>query len=126
VRRFFANFGYQAQSRRKPRRVVPKVKWHPDELYPRVGFIVTKMAQAAERVVAFYNRRSNGSKKARARLSGPGYHAVPSPPTLCVFNFMLSPTISATSCERWRCPKRRSCGRCQPAREADQDRREGH
>src|SRR3984893_3205723 len=25
----------------KPRRVVAKVEWHPGELYPRVGFIVT-------------------------------------------------------------------------------------
>jgi hypothetical protein len=24
-----------------PRRVVDKVEWHPGELYPRVGFIVT-------------------------------------------------------------------------------------
>src|ERR1700704_5744801 len=27
------------------------------ELYPRVGFIVTNMARAAENVVAFYNKR---------------------------------------------------------------------
>jgi hypothetical protein len=39
----------------KPRRVVAKVKWHPGELYPRVGFIVTNLARPAERVVAFYN-----------------------------------------------------------------------
>jgi hypothetical protein len=27
----------------KPRRVVAKVEWHPGELYPRVGFIVTNL-----------------------------------------------------------------------------------
>jgi len=31
--------------------------WHPGELYPRVGFIVTNMSRPAERVVAFYNKR---------------------------------------------------------------------
>ena len=32
-----------------------KVEWHPGELYPRVGFIVTNLSRPAERVVAFYN-----------------------------------------------------------------------
>jgi hypothetical protein len=53
VRRFHANFSYQAGSWTKPRRVVAKVEWHPGELYPRVGFIVTSMTRPAERVVAF-------------------------------------------------------------------------
>jgi hypothetical protein len=57
VRRSFASFSYQAQSWSKPRRVVAKVEWHPGELYPRVGFIVTNLARPAERVVAFYNQR---------------------------------------------------------------------
>jgi Transposase DDE domain group 1 len=57
VRRFFASFRYQAQSWSKPRHVVAKVEWHPDELYPRVGFIVTNLARSAEGIVAFYNRR---------------------------------------------------------------------
>ena len=57
VRRFHASFSYQAQSWKKPRRVVAKVEWHPGELYPRVGFIVTNLARPAERVVAFYNQR---------------------------------------------------------------------
>jgi hypothetical protein len=53
----FASFGYRAQSWNKPRHVVAKVEWHPGELYPRVGFIVTNLARPAERVVAFYNHR---------------------------------------------------------------------
>src|SRR4051794_34187848 len=44
-------------SRQSPRHVVAKVEWHPGELYPRVGFIVTNLAQSAEGIVAFYNRR---------------------------------------------------------------------
>jgi hypothetical protein len=57
VRRYYASFRYQAQSWSKPRHVVAKVEWHPGELYPRVGFIVTNLARSAEGVVAFYNRR---------------------------------------------------------------------
>ncbi len=57
VRRFHANFSYQAGSWIKPRRVIAKVEWHPGELYPRVGFIVANMSRPAERVVAFYNKR---------------------------------------------------------------------
>jgi len=49
VRRYYANFTYQAASWTKPRRVIAKVEWHPGELYPRVGFIVTNMSRPAER-----------------------------------------------------------------------------
>jgi hypothetical protein len=57
VRRYHANFHYRAASWTKPRRVVAKVEWHPGELYPRVGFIVTNMARRTDNVVAFYNKR---------------------------------------------------------------------
>ena len=57
VRRYYANFRYQAQSWNKPRHVVAKVEWHPGELYPSVGFIITNLARSAEGIVAFYNRR---------------------------------------------------------------------
>ena len=57
VRRYYASFAYQAGSWKKPRRVVAKVEWHPGELCPRVGFIVTNLARPAERIVAFYNHR---------------------------------------------------------------------
>jgi len=57
VRRYYSSFSYQAGSWNKPRRVVAKVEWHPGELCPRVGFIVTNLARPAERVVAFYNHR---------------------------------------------------------------------
>jgi len=57
VRRYYSSFSYQTGSWNKPRRVVGKVEWHPGELCPRVGFIVTNLARLAERVVAFYNRR---------------------------------------------------------------------
>src|SRR5499427_2467835 len=61
-RQRFPSFSYQAQSWSKPRRVVAKVEWHPGELYPRVGFIVTNLARPAERVVAFYNQRGTAEQ----------------------------------------------------------------
>jgi hypothetical protein len=62
VRRYHASFSYRAASWAKPRRVVAKVEWHPGELYPRVGFIVTNLSRPAERVVAFYNQRGTAEQ----------------------------------------------------------------
>jgi len=62
VRRYYASFSYEAGSWDKPRRVVAKVEWHPGELYPRVGFIVTNMTRSTERVVAFYNQRGTAEQ----------------------------------------------------------------
>ena len=62
VRRYHASFSYRAGSWNKARRVVAKVEWHPGELYPRVGFIVTNMTRPTERVVAFYNQRGTAEQ----------------------------------------------------------------
>ena len=62
VRRYHASFSYQAGTWDKPRRVVAKLAWHPGELYPRVGFIVTNLGRAAERLVAFYNQRGTAEQ----------------------------------------------------------------
>ena len=62
VRRFDASFSYRAGSWDRRRRVVAKVEWHPGELYPRVGFIVTNLSRPAERVVAFYNQRGTAEQ----------------------------------------------------------------
>ena len=62
VLRFYASFSYQAGSWNKKRRVVAKVEWHPYELHPRVGFIVTNLSRPAERVVAFYNQRGKAEQ----------------------------------------------------------------
>jgi Transposase DDE domain group 1 len=71
VRRFYASFRYQAQSWSRSRRVVAKVEWHPGELYPRVGFLVTNLCRPPERVVAFYNRRGTAEQWIRE-----GKHAI--------------------------------------------------
>jgi len=62
VRRYYASLSDQAQSGKKPRRVVAKIEWHPGELYPRVDFIVTNLARPAERVLAFYNQRGTAEQ----------------------------------------------------------------
>ena len=62
MRRYHASFSYRTASWTKPRRVVDKVEWHPGELYPRVGFIVTNLSRPAGRVVAFYNQRGTAEQ----------------------------------------------------------------
>ena len=62
VLRFYASFSYQAGSWDRKRRVVAKVEWHPGELHPRVGFIVTNLSRPVERVVAFYNQRGKAEQ----------------------------------------------------------------
>lgn len=42
--------------------MIAKVEWHPGELYPRVGFIVTYLARPANRVIAFYNQRGTAEQ----------------------------------------------------------------
>jgi Transposase DDE domain group 1 len=54
---FFHDFSYQAASWKSSRRVIAKVEWHADELFPRIGFIVTNMTSSPEAVVHFYNKR---------------------------------------------------------------------
>ena len=44
---------------KKRRRVVCKVEWHNNELFPRVGFIVTNSPHLAWKVVKVYNGRAN-------------------------------------------------------------------
>ena len=97
-----------------PRRVVAKVEWHPGELYPRVDFIVTNLSRPVERVVAFYNKRGtceqwikegkNAIKVTRLSCCSFAANAVR-------FNCTRWPTISPTSCGRWRCPRRSRNGR---------------
>lgn len=62
VRRYYASFSYRAASWDRPRRVVTKVEWHPGELYPRVGFLVTNLSRSSERVVVFYNGRGTAEQ----------------------------------------------------------------
>lgn len=60
--RHYTSFHYRAKSWSKPRRVVAKVEFHPGELFPRVGFIVTNRSLPNERVLAFYNDRGTAEQ----------------------------------------------------------------
>ena len=62
VKRRYGDFEYQAASWDKPRRAVAKVEWHPGELFPRVGFIVTNLPMAPDWIVRFYNQRGTAEQ----------------------------------------------------------------
>ena len=56
--------------------------WHPDELCPRVGFIVSNLARSAEASspsTISAARASSTSRRARTRSNGLGCHVGPSP-----------------------------------------------
>ena len=53
----YKDFSYQAVSWDKPRRIIAKIEWHPNEMFPRIGFIVTNLKWRDKKVVKFYNKR---------------------------------------------------------------------
>ncbi len=58
----YHDFEYQAGSWSKPRRVVAKVTWFADRLFPAIGFIVTNLNWSARRVTHFYNQRGTAEQ----------------------------------------------------------------
>mgnify|MGYP000352269754 CR=1 FL=1 len=62
VKRVYGDFEYLAVSWDKPRRVVAKVEWHPGELFPRVGFVVTNLPMQADWIIQFYNQRGTAEQ----------------------------------------------------------------
>ena len=62
----YKRFRYQAASWTMARRVVAKVEFHYDELFPRVGFIVTNLEADNRAVVRFDNRRGTAEQWIRA------------------------------------------------------------
>ena len=58
----YHSFRYQANSWKKPRRVVAKVEWHAGELFPRIGFIVTNLHWKSSNVVKLYNGRGTAEQ----------------------------------------------------------------
>jgi Transposase DDE domain group 1 len=73
VRRYYANFTYQAGTWTKPRRVVAKVEWHPGELYPRVeafgGAIFVKARSNASPVSSMPSPRAASMNRSDCALS---------------------------------------------------------
>ena len=126
VRRYYASFHYQAGSWSKPRRAVAKVEWHPGELCPRVGFIVINLARSAERIVGFYNHRGTCEQWIKegkgaikwTRLSCRSFAANAIRLQLHALAYNLSNFVGDAE-------DRGAVVADQPAREADQDRRQG-
>ena len=58
----YHDFEYQAASWSKARRIVAKVTWFPDRLFPALGFIVTNLNWAPRRVTHFYNQRGTAEQ----------------------------------------------------------------
>src|SRR5262249_26184774 len=108
VRRFYASFPYRAQSWDRERRVVAKVEWHPGELYPRVGFIVTNLRRPAKKVVAFYNGRGTAEQWIKegknavkwTRLSCTSFRANAVRLHLHALAYNLATSLSTRGCRR--------------------------
>jgi hypothetical protein len=62
IDRFLEDFEYQAASWDKERRVIAKIEWHPGELFPRVGFIVTNLPMEPDWVMGFYIQRGTAEQ----------------------------------------------------------------
>jgi hypothetical protein len=62
----YTSFRYQAGSWKIARRVVAKVEFRYDELFPQVGFIVTTLEADSRAVVRFYHKRGTAEQWIRA------------------------------------------------------------
>ena len=71
VRRYVYSFDYQAQSWDRARRVVAKIEWHPGQMLPTVGCVVSNLKRSSGQVVRFYNRRGTAEQWIRE-----GKHAI--------------------------------------------------
>jgi len=69
VKRVYSDFEYQAVSWDKPRRVVAKVEWHPGELFPRVGFVVTSLPMEPDWIIRFHNQRGTAEQHLLAHIN---------------------------------------------------------
>jgi hypothetical protein len=112
------------------RRVVAKVEWHPGELYARDGFIVTHLARPAERVVTFYNHRGTAEQRIKEGKGAIKWTR------LAVMPFLRRQRRPSSAPRTGLQPRQfhadagdaqngRAVAANQPAREVDQDRRQG-
>ncbi len=66
VRGICGDFAYRAASRDKPRRVVAEVERHRGDLFPKIGFVVTKPPMEPDRIIRFYNQRGTAERHVEA------------------------------------------------------------
>jgi hypothetical protein len=65
----FVDLEYQAQTWDRPRRVVCKMEWHPGELFPRIGFIVTNFRLEAVKICQVQSRQDSRRKSQIAEIN---------------------------------------------------------
>ena len=114
VVRRYTSFHDRAKSWSKARRVVAKVEFHPGELFPRIGFIVTNRSLPNARVLAFYNDRGTAEQHIKE-----GKHALKWTRLSCMRFAANAVRLQlhalaynlANSCARWRRPRRSRPGR---------------
>jgi len=53
----YHSFTYQARSWHQPRRIVAKITFFADQIFPQVGFIVTNLNWKPHTITHFYNKR---------------------------------------------------------------------
>ena len=73
--------------------MIAKVEWHPEVLFPRVGFIVTNMSHPAERMVALYNKRKKWIKEGKGAIKWTRLSCRTFAANAVGSSFMRSPTI---------------------------------
>ena len=83
--------------------MVAKVEWHPGELCPRVGFIVTNLARPAERIVTFYNHRGTCEQYIKEGKGAIKWTRLSAAFAANAVRLQPCGTTSAISCGRWRC-----------------------
>jgi hypothetical protein len=141
VKRVYGDFEYPAASWNKSRRVVAKVEWHPGELFPRVGFVVTNLPMEPDWIIRFYNQRGTAEQHLLAHASIRCQAAHQGRQTGDQLDALVlqgqgakrgPPSASCTGLQSWCLPAKgrpaRGDGRLvanQPANPADQNRGEG-
>lgn len=114
AKRLYGDFQYQARSWDKPRGVIAKIEWHPGELFPRVGFIVTNLPMEPDWVVRFYNQRGTVEqhiKEGKDAPTGRGCHVGSFTITRYGCNCTRWLTTWPHSCAASNCPKPWPIGR---------------
>ena len=59
----FIDLSYHVGRWEKPHRLVCRILWYENELFPGIGFVVTNSRITVEKVIKFHNHRAEIEKK---------------------------------------------------------------
>ena len=104
LRRFYHDFEYRAASWEKARRVIAKVEWHPGDLFPRVGFVVTNLPMEPDWIIRFYNQR--GTAEQHIKEGKYAIKAFPGNSESCGVTIAFKPKARGSECDLIRAWKR--------------------